>query len=218
MSQSSKRVVKREVGRRKRITRIPPPRQIVNKVSYRLSRILVLLMLPKNGTHVEVGDWEGAMAARTYRLLRPRKLFLVDPWQYQPDRGGLYGKRAKGQEKLDRVHQHVVSRFARQIARGRIEVVRSESSPFAASFEGQIDSAYIDGDHRYEGVLADLEAYWGLLRAGGALAGDDYKTYSAEWWDDGPERAIDEFARSHPQQCRLRVIGSQFILSKSDDA
>lgn len=41
----------------------------------------------------------------------------------------------------------------------------------------QADLIYIDGSHEYEDVLADLEAYWPLLRAGGIMFGDDYCEY-----------------------------------------
>ena len=38
------------------------------------------------------------------------------------------------------------------------------------------DAIYVDGSHSYEDVLADLKAYWPLLRKGGIMWGDDLDT------------------------------------------
>lgn len=57
-----------------------------------------------------------------------------------------------------------------------------------------IDYLYVDADHSYEGCLADLEAWWPLVRVGGLVAGDDY--------DDprqGVTRAWDDFEQRHGQ-------------------
>ena len=40
--------------------------------------------------------------------------------------------------------------------------------------DGELDFIYIDGDHRYEGVLADLNGWRPKLREGGIMAGHDW--------------------------------------------
>ena len=40
--------------------------------------------------------------------------------------------------------------------------------------DGELDFIYIDGDHRYEGVLADLNGWRPKLRDGGIMAGHDW--------------------------------------------
>lgn len=37
-----------------------------------------------------------------------------------------------------------------------------------------LDFVFIDGDHRREAVLADLNAWWPLVRRGGMMCGDDF--------------------------------------------
>lgn len=51
-----------------------------------------------------------------------------------------------------------------------------------------LDFVFVDADHRYESVTADLRAWWPKIRPGGAMAGHDYDTH----W---PEvvRAVDDF-------------------------
>ena len=40
--------------------------------------------------------------------------------------------------------------------------------------KGAYDFVYLDARHDYKGVVADLNAYWPLLRRGGIMAGHDY--------------------------------------------
>lgn len=50
------------------------------------------------------------------------------------------------------------------------------------------DLIYIDGSHEEEDVYQDLLSYWGLVRPGGVLFGDD-------WSWDGVRLAVQRFAR-----------------------
>jgi hypothetical protein len=53
-----------------------------------------------------------------------------------------------------------------------------------------LDWVYIDADHHYDSVKADLWAWFPKVRPGGILAGHDY-TNEFGW---GVKRAVDEFA------------------------
>lgn len=44
--------------------------------------------------------------------------------------------------------------------------------------EGSCALVFIDADHRYEAVRADIRAWIGKVRAGGILAGHDCYTYA----------------------------------------
>jgi predicted O-methyltransferase YrrM len=43
-----------------------------------------------------------------------------------------------------------------------------------------VDFCFIDGDHQYASVMADLQAWWPRIKPGGVLAGHDYRQ-SAPW-------------------------------------
>ena len=62
------------------------------------------------------------------------------------------------------------------------------------------DIVFIDGDHTYAAVKADLEAWWPKVRAGGIFCGDDYA------WSD-VKRAVDAFAKTAGAQ--LSVVMKQ---------
>jgi len=175
----------------------------------------MLAMLPAGGACAEIGTWRGDFAAVILAERRPRRLYLVDPWEHRTDAAyekASYGGRMQGgQQALEEMYQGVMARFAEEIATGRVVVLRARSLDAAATFEPHsLDWVYIDGDHSYEGVSADLEAYFAAVRPGGLIAGDDYG-HEGSWFEDGVKRAVDQFAG----RCAgLEVIGTQFVLRK----
>lgn len=166
----------------------PPPR-----------RAKLLEELPKGGTGVEVGVWKGDFSQRILEVVRPARLHLVDPWQAFEEEGyegARYGGRLTGgQPEMDALHAAVLARFASERRQGVVEVHRMTSLEAAELFQdGQLDFVYVDGNHRYDFVRADLRAWAPKLRPGGFLAGDDYGVEG--WWEDGVTRAVDEFVRA----------------------
>ena len=51
------------------------------------------------------------------------------------------------------------------------------------------DAIYIDAGHDYDHALADIQAYWDIVRPGGVMFGDDYHL---NWI--GVVRAVHDFA------------------------
>jgi hypothetical protein len=69
------------------------------------------------------------------------------------------------------------------------------------------DIVYVDGGHEYEDVSRDIELYWGLLRPGGALIGDDF----LPMWP-GVIRAATEFAARKGRE--LQVLDEKWLVRK----
>jgi len=58
---------------------------------------------------------------------------------------------------------------------GRANLLRKSGARAAAQFSaGCFDVVYIDGDHTYDGVMGDLRGWFGKVRSGGILCGDDF--------------------------------------------
>lgn len=53
-------------------------------------------------------------------------------------------------------------------------IVRRSVEASEQFIDGQLDFIYIDADHRYEGITADIKAWFPKLRIGGMFAGHDY--------------------------------------------
>jgi Methyltransferase domain len=184
------------------------------EVPRRLERRRLLARLPKGAVCAEIGTWRGDFAERILRSRRPRTLHLIDPWEYRGEdayASALFGGVAHdGQGEMDAVYESVLERFRSGIERRQVQVHRSRSVDAAAAFADEtLDWVYIDGDHTYEAVKADLEAYRRTVKPGGLLAGDDYGLPG--WWGDGVTRAVDEFAANAAD---LTIIGTQFLLAK----
>jgi Methyltransferase domain len=179
-----------------------------NTVRLRLARRRLLRRLPKGAVAAEVGVWQGDGTAAMLRHARPRALFLIDPWEHQSEhRASLYGGE-DGQRRLDEVHASVLARFAEEIERGQVKVLRARSDAATAEFdENQLDWAWIDGDHTYDAVKGDLDAFARIVRPGGYLAGDDY---IVDWWRDDVIRAVDEFVAAG--RGTVEIIGRQHFL------
>lgn len=83
---------------------------------------------------------------------------------------------------------------------GRFKFVRAPSPACVRDVWWKVppDFIYLDGDHRYAAVRADIEAWWPKLSDRGMLAGHDYS-------DDlpGVQQAVDEFARDRGLVVRL---------------
>lgn len=56
--------------------------------------------------------------------------------------------------------------------------------------DGYFDYIYIDGDHSYEGVKKDIEAWYSKVKKNGILAGHDYIDFKT-----GLRKAVDEFVK-----------------------
>ena len=184
------------------------------------SRGLLLSMLPTNAVGAEIGVHEGDFSRRLLDVLKPRKMHLIDPWQYQRGKEfaeAYYGGKAKGgQTQLDSRYLRVLQRFQPEIQTGQVEVHRAFSNQVAVQFADEyFDFVYIDGDHRYAAVKEDLELYFKKLKVRGLLCGDDYGEFG--WWKGGVERAVDEFASNN----KVKIVSlqhSQFCLEKTQPA
>jgi len=167
---------------------------------------------------VEIGVWVGDLSASILRVVRPTRLHLLDPWAFASDEGYVRawygGARAGGQTEMDEVYERVLERFETEIADGVVVIHRSASADAAGQFEdASLDWVYVDGNHLYEYVWADLELFAPKVRPGGLLAGDDYG--SPGWWDDGVRRAVDRLLVTTAGAYAPVFLRDQFLLRRA---
>ena len=182
------------------------------------SRDFLFATLPKGGTVIEVGVFDGDFSERILAFNEPAILHLVDPW-FTRDDGSLFdgptqdlGTKAEANAALESQYQQVARRFASEIAAGRVVMHRELSHQAAARFpEGHFDWVYVDASHFYDDVKRDLAAYFPKLKRGGYIAGDDYDRRGI--WDHGVTRAVDEF-RASGAAATISRRNHQFLLRK----
>jgi hypothetical protein len=196
-------------------------RTIRSRIGERLRRIAferrseLLGLLPRGSVGCEIGVWKGDFSAQILKTVKPRELHLVDPWRFASEAGydeAWYGGAlARSQEDMDRIYEGVKKRFRVPIEEGVVVIHRFESAAVAPTFaDDYFDWIYIDGNHLYEYVRADLESFTPKVRSGGLVTGDDYG--DPGWWKDGVRRAVDEFVASGAVEAIS--LSNQFILRR----
>ncbi len=175
----------------------------------------LLARLPRGGAGAELGVYMGAFAERLLETLQPKKLHLVDPWKRIEGEGyedSWYV--THDQDHMDGLYDLVCQRFRAQTNDGRVEIHRSTAVEFLRlQTDGSLDWVYIDGDHSYEAVCADLGASLPKVKPGGFITGDDYRV--GGWFKDNVIRAVDQFVARYPVEMTFSHHG-QFILTKRD--
>lgn len=111
----------------------------------------------------EIGVQHGEHAKTMLELLRPEKLFLIDPYLPYIDRGGILN---------DSASEANAHEFLKKYAKNAVWI--KQSSPEALENLPPLDFVYIDGSHEYESVLKDLWGAWLKLKRGGILGGHDF--------------------------------------------
>jgi hypothetical protein len=153
------------------------------------------------GEGVEVGVQHGYFSELILRDWRGRVLYSVDAWKAFPQEEYRDVSNVS-QSEQDRICNQVRSRLAPFGARSKI--IRQLSTEAAREFkDGQLDFAYLDAMHSYEGVAEDLLVWRPKVRPGGILAGHDYLNGELEGTLFGVKRAVDEFAASRGYRVKV---------------
>ena len=146
----------------------------------------VVRKFPSNSHFVEVGCWKGRsvafMAVEIHKSGKSIRFDCVDTWNgsetEDPHNNDKYVKSGTLYEKFlsntERV-KHIIT------------PKRGDSVQMASSYEDDsLDFVFIDGDHRYEMVKADIQAWLPKVKSGGIISGHDYG------WCTDVRRAVHE--------------------------
>ena len=123
--------------------------------------------LPAGFRALEIGSYLGASTAflALAAHLRDGRVDAIDTWAND----------AMGREPTQDTH----GRFLANIHAWRhyVRPIRAHSAAAALTYTDPLDLLFIDGDHSYEGALADLRGFAPRLKKGGWLAMHDF-TYA----------------------------------------
>lgn len=137
--------------------------------------------------YAEIGVYKG-LYAKGVKRYAPKEMYLIDPWKAPPpealipldfvgDAAGslenaISGYYVGGIEKaLEEAYPQVLAEFGDML---NCKIIRKSSADAYQDFEdGSLDVIYVDGNHRYDYVLADLERWSSKASAGGYLILND---------------------------------------------
>lgn len=120
---------------------------------------------------LEVGSWLGESALTM--AAAGAKVHCVDTWQGTPGEPTEALRELAGGS--DAVYEKFLENVAPYLDNG-IYPFRLDSLSAAAMYWDQFDIIFIDADHSYGAVKADIEAWYKHLKPGGIMLGHDYKT------------------------------------------
>ncbi len=145
---------------------------------------------PNPGIGAEIGVNTGTTSAALLEAFPQMHLIMVDPWA-PPRPGNSYYRSGDRMSEQDQdwhdgckaeAMQHT-NRYSER--RSVYEVGSLEAAQFISP--KTLDLIFIDGDHSYEGVVADIQAWWPKMTEGSVFSGHDYNRPAVK-------RAVDEFA------------------------
>ena len=117
---------------------------------------------------VEIGVSKGFNAVATMKLVGFDKFYLVDPYEKYFDQGAYHDDGVRFYGPNERIAHKLLDNFS------GASFVRETSVEAAKVVPGKVDWCYIDGNHSYEYVIADIEAWLPKIKKGGVLAGHDF--------------------------------------------
>lgn len=133
----------------------------------------LLKALAPGETIVEIGTHKGRSAVFAASFRPDCRLHCVDIWD-DDDIYQQFQKNAAGYSNI--THN------------------RTTSVKAAKTFKGCAGVVFVDGNHNYESVLADIKAWLPHLRAGGIICGHDYQ------YDESVKRAVAELLPEHQSE------------------
>ncbi len=121
-------------------------------------------------TIVEIGTWNGRNANRLRKLFPKVQMYLIDPWDANPSY--LSGNPISTDPKEFETAFLVTCKFFESDP--HTTILRKTSMEALSLVPDGADIVFIDGDHSYSHVKADILAWKDKVRPGGLLSGHDY--------------------------------------------
>ena len=135
--------------------------------------------LDKNSVMLEIGCYTGE--STMFWAERCKLVYAVDAWLTGYAPGKLISE-----NDFDEVFRRYNERIKDQ---GNIATIRAKSVDASELFEPHsLDFVYIDGNHEYNAVMADIDAWVWAVKPGGFIGGHDYGSQ----YHVGVKKAVDE--------------------------
>jgi hypothetical protein len=150
------------------------PEALLQNARLMPSRLAALALWPQDAVIAEIGVALGEFSGAILKACRPRRFLAIDrfdlhelPTLWNRPTAEIFGGKTHG--------EFYRARFADEIARGQMSVLEGDSAAMIAGLpDASVDVFYVDADHRYEGVVRDLEAILPKIAPDGWIVMNDY--------------------------------------------
>lgn len=164
---------------------------------FRASAILERLEGVQSPKVAEIGVFAGDLSRRLLARREDLTLKMIDSWTVPRETYKASGDfhATLGAEQQE--GYFALTRRVTAFAGDRAEIIRADSAEAAKLIADQsLDLVFLDAEHSYEGVKADISAYYAKVKSGGFISGHDYANDDEKF---GPmvKRAVDEFVEAN---------------------
>lgn len=145
---------------------------------------------------VEIGTGFGENALSLLHELSIERLYCIDPFVPYLD----------GDDKIQTIYSSMSEHTLKSLLKFKnVTFIRKFSSEACEEIPENVDFVYIDGNHSYKYVLADLRDYYPLIHEKGIIAGHDVLWSSVR-------KSLDDFCRE--KTIRPFVLPPDWIITK----
>ena len=114
---------------------------------------------------IEIGVKVGGHAKAILTSLNIEKLYLIDPWENQIEKGLVWKNQyndflTQAKENLKDIYD-------------KVEYIKKRSEDASNDTPDNLDFVYIDGNHLYDYVTKDLQLYYPKVKQDGIVGGHD---------------------------------------------
>jgi hypothetical protein len=166
---------------------------------------------------VEVGVFKGDFSREILKQCSSiEKYYMIDPWRHLDD----WNKPANISDEefeetlLETIEKTDFAAEKRIILRGKTAEVIDEIR------DGELDFAYIDGDHTLRGITLDLIRVYPKVKAGGYIGGDDFSRNIWQHRTRFEPTLVFPFAVFFAEAVGAQIYGlpyAQFLIAKKND-
>lgn len=143
--------------------------------------------LPEAFSMVEVGCYAGESTEMFAE--KALHVWAVDKWE-----NGFEAKSADN-ENMEEVEASFDQRLRPYVDQGVVEKIKKDSVAASRMFRNEcLDFVYLDGDHTYEGVMADLKAWAPKIKRYGCIGGHDFTDPN---WGGEVSKAVEDYFEKH---------------------
>jgi hypothetical protein len=174
----------------------------------------------RGGVGAEFGVFRGHFAAVIADELKPRKLFLVDPWRLEGERfdwGPLpytnYNELTTEQAMLDTKNRMTPYEHQTEVIYVE-DYLENFVKKRRSSLGEKLDFVYLDTSHTYENTLSELQLLDSLIADDGLILGDDWIP-DVTHQHHGAMRAVNEFVKQSDWQLVVAGQDAQYCLRRT---
>lgn len=119
----------------------------------------------------EIGVYRGNFASKMLESCKSlKRYYMIDPWKHLED----WNKPANEEDNVFELY-FAETKAKTDFAVGKRVILRGKTVEVIHEIpDGELDFAYIDGDHTLKGIAIDLICSYPKVRDGGFVGGDDF--------------------------------------------